>query len=108
MRRAAAVLLAALALLPMTGARAQSQVAPDDPALRRAVTQLCLRAALTSGGIDKGTKPYCDCVAPILARHMTAESRYRLAVQNRLDQRPSNDDDKAAFDEVMKTCPLQH
>jgi hypothetical protein len=107
MRRAAAVLLAALALLP-TVARAQSQVAADDPALRRAVTQMCLRAALTSGGIDKGTKPYCDCVAPILARHMTAESRYRLAVQNRLDQRPSYDDDKAAFDEVMKTCPLQH
>src|SRR5262249_58848705 len=108
MRRAAALLLAALALVPTAGARAQSQVAPDDPALRRAAAQLCLRAALTSRGVDTETKPYCDCSAPILARHMTAESRYRLTVQNRLDQRPSYDDDKATFDEVMKACPAQN
>jgi hypothetical protein len=103
-RRAAALGLAA-ALLLLANARAQSAVAPDDPALIRNMTQLCLRAALMSGGIDKATKPYCECVAPIFVRHMTPDSRYALAVQNNMDVRPSYDDDKATFDEVMKACP---
>ncbi|HEX4570618.1 MAG TPA: hypothetical protein VH184_09345 [Dongiaceae bacterium] len=103
-RRAAALGLAA-ALLVLTNARAQSAVAPDDPALIRNMAQLCMRAALTSGGVDKATKPYCDCVAPIFARHMTPDSRYALAVQNNMDVRPTYDDDKATFNEVMKTCP---
>jgi hypothetical protein len=36
---------------------------------------------------------------------MTPDSRYRLAVQNRMDVRPTYDDDKTTFDDVMKACP---
>ena len=103
--RAAALCLAAALLLQSAGARAQDSVPPDDPVLIDNMTQLCLRAALMSGGVDKTTKPYCDCVAPIFARHMTPDSRYALAVQNNMDARPRYDDDKATFDEVMKACP---
>ena len=103
--RAAAFGLAAALVVQAAGARAQDSVPPDDPVLIDNMTQLCLRAALMSGGVDKTTKPYCDCVAPIFARHMTPDSRYRLAVQNNMDMRPSYDDDKATFDEVMKACP---
>jgi hypothetical protein len=103
--RAAALGFAAALLLQAAAARAQDSVPANDPVLIDNMTQLCLRAALMSGGVDKTTKPYCDCVAPIFARHMTPESRYRLAVQNNLEVRPSYDDDKATFDEVMKACP---
>ena len=104
--RTAALALTVAGLLPASfAARAQDAVAPDDPMLIRSMTQLCLRAALSSGGVDKTTKGYCDCVAPIFARHMTPDSRYRLAVQNRMDVRPTYDDDKATFDDVMKACP---
>ena len=102
--RPAALGLAA-ALLLLANARAQSAVAPDDPALIRNMAQLCMRAALMSGGVDKATRPYCECVAPIFVRHMTPDSRYALAVQNNMDVRPSYDDDKATFDEVVKACP---
>jgi hypothetical protein len=102
---ASAVLLLAGALATDGGARAADAVAPDDPVLIGNMTQLCLRAALMSGGVDKTTKPYCDCVAPIFARHMTPDSRYRLAVENNMDVRPSYDDDKATFNEVVKACP---
>ena len=102
--RPAALGLAA-ALLLLANARAQSAVAPDDPALIRNMAQLCMRAALMSGGVDKATKPYCECVAPIFARHMTPDSRYALAGQNNMDVRPRYDDDKATFDEVVKACP---
>jgi hypothetical protein len=103
--RAGALVLAAALLLPALSVRADDSVPPNDPVLIDNMTQLCLRAALMSGGVDKTTRSYCDCVAPIFARHMTPDSRYRLAVQNNLDVRPSYDDDKATFDEVMKTCP---
>src|SRR5262249_41002623 len=105
-RRAAASLAAALMLLAPP-ARAQNQVAPDDPALLQAISKLCLRAALSSGGIDKTTGPYCTCVAPVFARHMTPDSRYRLTTDKRFTGRPSYDDDKATFDDVMKACPLK-
>ena len=39
------------------------------------------------------------------SRHMTPESRYRLAVENRTDVRPDYDDLKATYDEVLKVCP---
>ena len=104
--RAAALALMVAGLLPASlAARAADAVAPNDPVLIESMTQLCLRAALSSGGIDKTTKGYCDCVAPIFARHMTPDSRYKLAVQNRVDVRPTYDDDKATFDDVMKACP---
>ena len=48
--RPAALGLAA-ALLLLANARAQSAVAPDDPALIRNMAQLCMRAALMSGVI---------------------------------------------------------
>lgn len=83
----------------------QQEIAPDDPMLLAAMTDLCLKAALTSGGIDKTTRGYCGCVAPIFARHMTQDSRYRLAVENRLDERPTYDNPDATFDEVVKACP---
>jgi len=104
--RAAALALAVAGLLPASfAAQAEDAVAPNDPVLIESMTQLCMRAALSSGGVDKTTKGYCDCVAPIFARHMTPDSRYKLAVQNRLDVRPTYDDDKATFDAVMKACP---
>jgi hypothetical protein len=104
--RAAAFALMVAGLLPASfAARAEDAVAPNDPVLVQNMTQLCMRAALSSGGVDKSTKGYCDCVAPIFARHMTPDSRYSLAVQNRMDVRPAYDDDKATFDEIMKTCP---
>ncbi|HEY2110136.1 MAG TPA: hypothetical protein VGH25_00265 [Dongiaceae bacterium] len=104
--RTAALALTVAGLLPASFAvRAQDAVAPDDSVLVQDMTQLCMRAALSSGGVDQSTKGYCDCVAPIFARHMTPDSRYRLAVQNRLDVRPSYDDDKTTFDDVMKACP---
>jgi hypothetical protein len=104
--RAVALALTLAGLLPASfAARAQDAVAPNDPVLVESMTQLCMRAALSLGGIDKSTKGYCDCVAPIFARHMTPDSRYNLAVQNRFDLRPAYDDDKATFDEVMKICP---
>ena len=55
--------------------------------------------------IDKDTRAYCTCVAPVFARHMTPDSRQRLAVENRTDVRPQYDDDKATFDDVVKACP---
>ena len=72
--RAAALALMVAGLLPASlAARAADAVAPNDPVLIESMTQLCLRAALSSGGIDKTTKGYCDCVAPIFARHMTPD-----------------------------------
>ena len=104
--RAAALALMVAGLLPAgLAVRATDAVAPNDPVLIESMTQLCLRAALSSGGIDKTTKGYCDCVAPVFARHMTPDSRYQLAIQNRLDVRPAYDDDKATFDDVVKACP---
>ena len=87
------------------GARAQTALAPDDPKLIARMNQVCLSAALTSGGIDKQTKSFCQCAAPIFARHMTAESRSRLVVENRTDVRPDYDDPNATYDDILKACP---
>ena len=86
-------------------AAAQNAIAPDDPNLIAKMNQVCLSAALSSGGIDKKTKGFCQCVAPIFARHMTPESRYRLLVENRIDIRPDYDNPDATLDEVLKACP---
>jgi hypothetical protein len=106
--RAAAFGLLLAAPAAIAPALAADAVAPDDPALITNMTQLCLRAALTSGGVDKNTRSYCACVSPVFARHMTPDSRYALAVENRLDLRPEFDDPKATYDEVMKACPPSH
>jgi hypothetical protein len=99
-----ALLLSAALLLASGGARAEDTVAPDDPVLVKKMGQLCMRAALTGGGIDKDTAAFCHCAAPIFARHMTPGSRHRLAVENRLDVRPDYDDPKTASDEIAKGC----
>ncbi len=99
----AAALLAALG--PAWHAQGQGAIAPDDPEAIARMTQVCLSAALTSGGIDKQTKGFCQCAAPILTRHMTPRSRYRLLVENRTDVRPDYDDPNATYDDVLKACP---
>jgi len=104
-RTARAVILALVLSFASSAAPAEDAIAPDDPALIANMAALCLRAALTSGGIDKNTKPYCNCVAPVFARHMTAQSRYRLAVENRIDVRPEFDDPQTTYDDVVKACP---
>ena len=101
---AAGALALAAVLLAGWRAHAGDVVAPDDPVLVRKMGQLCLRAALTSSGIDKDTAAFCHCAAPVFARHMTPESRHRLAVENRLDVRPDYDDPKATSAEIVKGC----
>ena len=103
MRRLAGAAVAGVLLA--RAAAGQQVIAPDDPALLSKTIQLCLRAALTAGGIDKTTHAYCACVAPVFARHMTADSRYRVAALGRFDQRPEFDDPKATYAEVVKACP---
>jgi hypothetical protein len=106
-RTRAAALLAALlvaALFTVASSRADDGVPSDDPGLIRKMNQLCLRAALVGDGVDKNTTGFCRCAAPIFSRHMTAESRHRVAVENRIDVRPDYDDPKAAYDEIVKAC----
>lgn len=98
-----AVFLAAMAVACV--AQAQTTVAPDDPKLIARMNEVCLSTALTSGGLDKQTRNFCQCSAPVLSRHMTPDSRYRLLVQNRTDVRPDYDDPNAAYDDVLKACP---
>ena len=86
-------------------ARAQGAIAPDDANLIARMNQVCLSAALTSGGLDKQTKSFCQCAAPVLSRHMTPDARYRLMVQNRTDVRPGYDDPDATAEDVLKACP---
>ena len=80
-------------------------IAPDDPRLVAKMNEVCLATALNSGGLDQQTRNFCRCVAPVFSRHMTAESRERLVVENRVDVRPSYDDDQATFNDVMAACP---
>jgi hypothetical protein len=101
---AGALVLSAVLVQANGGARAEDTVAPDDPVLVKKMDQLCLRAALTGGGIDKNTAAFCHCAAPIFARHMTPGSRHRLAVENRFDVRPDYDNPKTASDEIVKGC----
>ena len=82
-----------------------STIAPDDPKLIAKMNEVCLATALNSGGLDQHTRDYCRCVAPVFSRHMTPESRERLVVENRVDIRPSYDDDQATFNDVMAACP---
>jgi hypothetical protein len=97
---------AGLLFLLLAGpASAGQAVAPDDPALIKKMSGLCLKTALGAVGIDRSTRSYCDCVAPIFARHMTPASRYRLTVENRMDLRPEYDDAQATYDDVVKNCP---
>jgi hypothetical protein len=103
--RAATVALLLAAMGVGSLAQAQNAIAPDDPKLIARTNQVCLAAALTSGGLDQQTKSFCQCAAPVLSRHMTPESRYRLLVQNRTDVRPDYDDPNATADDVLKACP---
>ncbi len=88
-----------------TPARAGDAIAPDDPKLIARMTEVCLSAALTSGGIDKHVRAFCQCSAPVFARHMTPDSRHRLLVENRMDVRPDYDDPSATYDDILKACP---
>ena len=86
-------------------ALAQTAIAPDDPKLIAKMNDVCLATALNSGGLDQRTRDYCHCVAPVFSRHMTAQSREQLVVENRVDIRPSYDDDQATFNDVVAACP---
>jgi hypothetical protein len=86
-------------------ALAQTAIAPDDPKLVARMNDVCLATALNSGGLDQRTRDYCRCVAPVFSRHMTQQSREQLVVENRVDIRPSYDDDQATFNDVMAACP---
>jgi len=98
--------LAAAALFGFAAASpAQTAIAPDDPKLISKMNEVCLATALHSGGLDKQTRDFCQCVAPVFSRHMTPQSREQLVVENRVDVRPSYDDDNATFNDVMKACP---
>ena len=103
LRRIAILAVAALAWTGM--AQAQTTIAPDDPKLVAKMNDVCLATALNSGGLDQRTRDYCRCVAPVFSRHMTPQSREQLVVENRVDIRPSYDDDQATFNDVMAACP---
>jgi hypothetical protein len=85
--------------------RAQDAIAADDPKLIAKITDVCLSAALSSGGVDKKIRDFCHCAAPILARHMTPDSRHSLLLENRTDLRPNYDDPDATYADVLKACP---
>jgi hypothetical protein len=102
---AATAVLLLTVMAPGSLAQAQNTIAPNDPKLIARTNQVCLSAALTSGGLDQQTKSFCQCAAPVLSRHMTPESRYRLLVQNRTDVRPDYDDPNATANDVLKACP---
>ena len=95
-----------LAVLAWGGtAVAQTAIAPDDPKLIAKMNEVCLATALHSGGLDQKTRDFCSCVSPVFSRHMTPQSREQLVVENRVDVRPSYDDDQATFNDVIKACP---
>src|SRR5690242_11604961 len=95
----------AAVLICSTAAFAQTQIAPDDPKLIAKMNEVCLSTALYSGGLDQKTRDFCHCVAPVFSRHMTPQSREQLVVENRVDVRPTYDDDNATFADVVKACP---
>jgi hypothetical protein len=98
--------LAGLAVLAWsTAALAQTAIAPDDPKLIAKMNEVCLATALHSGGLDQKTRDFCSCVSPVFSRHMTPQSREQLVVENRVDIRPSYDDDQVTFNDVIKACP---
>jgi len=100
-----ALLLLAPLLLALGPAAAEDVVPADDPALITKAEGLCLQAALVSGGIDKQAKAYCSCMAPVLARHMTPESRRLMLSETHAYVRPSYDDPDALYSDALKSCP---
>jgi hypothetical protein len=104
--RKAGPILAALLVWAVPG-MAQTAIAPDDPKLIAKMNEVCLATALRSGGLDQKTRDFCGCVSPVFSRHMTPGSREKLLVENRIDLRPSYDDDNATFNDVTKVCPPQ-
>jgi hypothetical protein len=105
-RAARLAALPALILLALGQALAEDVVPADDPALIAKADGLCLQAALVSGGIDKVAKAYCTCMAPVLARHMTPESRRLMLTETHDYARPAYDDPEALYKDAMKSCPV--
>jgi hypothetical protein len=101
----AAFVLPILLLAAFGQARAEDAVSADDPVLIGKANQLCLEAALVSGGVDKVAKVYCGCVAPVLARHMTPDSRRLMLTETHDYVRPAYDDPQALYDDALKACP---
>jgi len=99
------LLVAALLVSALGQARAEDVVSADDPVLIGKANDLCLEAALVSGGIDKTAKTYCSCMAPVLARHMTPESRRLMLTETHDYVQPAYDDPQALYDDALKSCP---
>ena len=106
-RRAAlpALVLAIPFVASLGQARAEEAVSADDPVLIGKANQLCLEAALVSGGVDKTAKAYCTCMAPVLARHMTPESRQLMLTETHDYVRPAYDDPQTLYNDALKSCP---
>ena len=100
-----ALVLASLLLVALGQARAEDVVAADDPVLIGKANDLCLEAALVSGGIDKTAKTYCSCMAPVLARHMTPDSRRLMLTETHDYVQPAYDDPQALYNDALKSCP---
>jgi hypothetical protein len=106
MRAARSAVLPALLVLSLGRALAEDVVPADDPALIAKADGVCLQAALVSGGIDKQARAYCTCMAPVLARHMTPESRRLMLSETHDYVRPAYDDPDALYKDAMKSCPV--
>ena len=100
-----ALVLASLLLAALGQARAEDVVAADDPVLIGKANDLCLEAALVSGGIDKTAKTYCSCMAPVLARHMTPDSRRLMMTETHDYVQPAYDDPQELYNDALKSCP---
>jgi hypothetical protein len=98
-------LVAALFVAAPGSAKAEDAVSADDPVLIGKANDLCLEAALVSGGIDKVAKTYCSCMAPVLARHMTPGSRRLILTETHDYIQPAYDDPQALYDDALKSCP---
>ena len=99
------LLVAAILVGVLVQARADDAVSADDPVLVGKANDLCLEAALVSGGIDKVAKTYCSCMAPVLARHMTPESRRLMLTETHDYVQPAYDDPQALYADALKSCP---
>jgi len=100
-----AFILPTLLVAALGQARAEDAVAADDPVLIGKANDLCLEAALVSGGIDKVAKAYCSCMGPVLARHMTPESRRLMLSETHDYVQPAYDDPQALYNDALKRCP---
>jgi hypothetical protein len=96
---------ASILVAPLGQARAEDAVSVDNPVLISKANDLCLEAALVSGGIDKVAKTYCACMAPVLARHMTPGSRRLMLTETHDYIQPAYDDPQALYDDALKSCP---